>query len=475
METPQMDSLFHKINQSASPDDWHRFRIGREQMLHLAAAARSMKLEVREHPGNASGTVIEISDAPPALCVIESPAQSPPLFRLFPDTCAVGFAESGAAVADYYAWRSATPPPPAATAADNNGGSRLSLLAGRAEYSAWLQLECAILRALQGLSHLDSEGELLFTAVGNAVRDLLITDQVELELERPFDFWPGKTEGWVWVDAESARPAVSCLTPRLRRLLYRRERVMFVDELAGAADIQWPPDVPDFAQGFLFPLVSAGKPLGILRYYVRQPVVSLPGDMEGLELLRRELSRLFDHISAHLQMQRLAMIDGLTSLFNHRFFRDQLRTEYQRALRYQKKMTLIMLDIDDFKLYNDTFGHLAGDRMLAETARTIRNAVRDIDFVARYGGEEFVLILPEVDARSGMIVAEKIRRAVEAQRIESADGDGTSAGTITVSCGVTDNVNTIQPEDLIERADKALYWVKRHGRNLVQLAAEAYE
>jgi diguanylate cyclase (GGDEF)-like protein len=170
-----------------------------------------------------------------------------------------------------------------------------------------------------------------------------------------------------------------------------------------------------------------------------------------------------------LRMQRLATVDGLTNLFNHRFFRDQLRTEFQRAIRYQKKMSLIMIDIDDFKSYNDTYGHLAGDRVLSETARTIRSAVRDIDFVARYGGEEFALILPEVHATSGVIVADKIRKAVESQTLISEEGE--SIGQITISCGVTDNSGTATPEELIDRADKALYWVKRNGRNMVRLAS----
>jgi diguanylate cyclase (GGDEF)-like protein len=172
-------------------------------------------------------------------------------------------------------------------------------------------------------------------------------------------------------------------------------------------------------------------------------------------------------------MQRMATFDGLTNLYNHRFFRIQLRTEFQRALRYQKKLTLIMIDIDDFKGYNDRHGHLSGDRVLTEIAKTIRSTVRDIDFVARYGGEEFALILPEVDSSGGMIVAEKVRAAISAQHFRN-DG-GADLGSITVSCGVTDNVDTVGPNDLIRRADRALYWVKTHGRNLVRRADSVEE
>lgn len=468
-----MDSLFQKINQSAAPDLWHRFRIGNDQLLRMLAAARSMNLPLTERPANGSqtGTLIEIRDAAAVLCAVETPAQTPALFRLHPEPCAVCYTDEPAGVEEYRRWYGLEADT-AAARADETDTAPLTLLASREERSAWLELERAILRTLQVLGHLEGEGEPLFAGIGEALHELLAADQLELELDQPGDYWPGKAADWVWAEGESTE-RTSRLSARLRRLLQRRERVMFVEDLANTADIHWPMGNSGYRQGFIFPLISGGRPLGTLRCYVRRPVTPLPGEIEGLELLRREFSRLLEHIGSHLQMQRMAMIDGLTSLFNHRFFRDQLRTEYQRALRYQKKMALIMIDIDDFKGYNDTYGHLAGDRMLAETAKTIRSAVRDIDFVARYGGEEFALILPEIDARSGMIVAEKIRHAVEEQRVAGEDGEET--GAITISCGVTDNVNTTKPEDLIERADKALYWVKRHGRNLVQLAAEAYE
>jgi len=269
-----------------------------------------------------------------------------------------------------------------------------------------------------------------------------------------------------------SEPTSVALTPRLHRLLHKRERVLFIEDLDTAPDVQAGlPLVPSpFKSGFLLPLVSGAKPIGIAKLLYAQPLLPLAAEVEAVEVLRRDLSAFFGRHQTHLRMQRMATVDGLTNLFNHRFFRGQFRTEFQRAKRYQKMMSLIMIDIDDFKSFNDTYGHLAGDRVLAETARTIRNVVRDIDFVARYGGEEFALILPEVDAQGGLIVAEKIRRAVETQRLLSDEGEVIEG--ITVSCGVTDNVGANAPDEIIERADRALYWVKRHGRNLVRLAGE---
>jgi diguanylate cyclase (GGDEF)-like protein len=169
-----------------------------------------------------------------------------------------------------------------------------------------------------------------------------------------------------------------------------------------------------------------------------------------------------------LRTQRLATIDGLTGLFNHRFFREQLRKEFQRAKRYRSHLTLIMVDVDDFKQFNDANGHLAGDQALTTLASSIKRTVRDIDFVARYGGEEFALILPEVNARGGLIVAEKLRRAIEAKTFEGEQR--MKAKKITISCGICSNAMAHSAEEMIESADQALFWVKRHGRNRCRLA-----
>ena len=131
-------------------------------------------------------------------------------------------------------------------------------------------------------------------------------------------------------------------------------------------------------------------------------------------------------------------------------------------------MTLLMIDVDGFKNYNDTYGHQAGNKVLSWVASQIRRTVRDIDVVARYGGEEFALILPEIRAEQGLIVAEKIRKVISATEITSESGE--KHAPITISCGVTDSTGCKSPEDMIDRADQALYWVKRNGRNLVRMA-----
>ena len=151
-------------------------------------------------------------------------------------------------------------------------------------------------------------------------------------------------------------------------------------------------------------------------------------------------------------------------MYNHRYFMEQLKKEFTRARRYRNWLSLILIDIDNFKEYNDNNGHLAGNRVLIRVANTIKRSVREMDLVARWGGEEFVLLLPEINISNGMIVAEKIRKGVEAQRFKNERKQPT--GNLTISLGVAENSKTLNSyRDLFNRADTALYKAKKDGRN----------
>jgi diguanylate cyclase (GGDEF)-like protein len=167
------------------------------------------------------------------------------------------------------------------------------------------------------------------------------------------------------------------------------------------------------------------------------------------------------------RLREMANRDGLTELFNHRYFLEGLRIELSRASRYQRSLSLIFIDIDHFKQYNDTHGHLAGDELLRTLARILRQNSRESTLVARYGGEEFVLVVPETDSSGARGFAENLRRAVEEHRFP---GGGTQPlGKVTLSAGVA-----TYPEDgadgpaLINHADRALYEAKNRGRNTVR-------
>jgi len=166
----------------------------------------------------------------------------------------------------------------------------------------------------------------------------------------------------------------------------------------------------------------------------------------------------------HLETQKLACTDGLTGLYNHRQFKAMLREEMARAKRYRKKMTLLMIDLDDFKKFNDSQGHPEGDRVLAALGSTLRSTLRDSDISFRYGGEEFVALLPETGITAGLLAAQRIGEAVrENSRRLLAD---TYPQGVTVSVGVAAFPRDGEDEvSLLKVADDMLYRSKHQGKD----------
>ncbi|GAB4414019.1 MAG: hypothetical protein OHK0032_10100 [Thermodesulfovibrionales bacterium] len=167
----------------------------------------------------------------------------------------------------------------------------------------------------------------------------------------------------------------------------------------------------------------------------------------------------------HQEIARLANIDGLTGLNNHRTFQERLEMEVARAKRYKHNMSLLMMDIDNFKKFNDTYGHRVGDEVLKRVACRVTESIRNVDFAARYGGEEFAVILPETPLDGAVVTAEKIREAVMNHKIMI---DNRDISSVTISIGVAAYPeDATERESLIEKADKALYAAKKASRNRV--------
>ncbi len=162
----------------------------------------------------------------------------------------------------------------------------------------------------------------------------------------------------------------------------------------------------------------------------------------------------------------MANRDGLTELYNRRYFNEHIKKEFNRSQRNQTSLSFILCDIDYFKLYNDTYGHTAGDEVLKKVASSIQRSVRrPADFVARYGGEEFAVVLPDTDKNGAESRAESIRRDIEDLAIEHKNSE--VEDVITVSNGFATSFNDSYDdfEKLIQAADEALYQAKDHGRN----------
>jgi diguanylate cyclase (GGDEF)-like protein len=171
---------------------------------------------------------------------------------------------------------------------------------------------------------------------------------------------------------------------------------------------------------------------------------------------------------ANRKLERLATVDGLTGVANRRLFDNVLAREWARSRRTERPLSLIMIDIDFFKDYNDSYGHLAGDDCLKKVAETLAwLAARTTDLVARYGGEEFAVILPETTADDAASMAKRMRHEVEALCIEHT---GSAIGEcVTISAGVATAVPDPQasPDELVSQADDALYKAKEGGRNRI--------
>jgi diguanylate cyclase (GGDEF)-like protein len=167
------------------------------------------------------------------------------------------------------------------------------------------------------------------------------------------------------------------------------------------------------------------------------------------------------------ELGHLATVDGLTGLFNRRYFETRLEQEIQRQQRQQDELALLMIDLDNFKSLNDSQGHLVGDRVLREVAGILRRAVRIFDVCGRYGGEEFAILMPGANAPTALRVAERIRRQVE-QHFASGLRSG-AAICPTVSLGVATAMAATTRETLIAHADAALFQAKRDGKNAVCL------
>ncbi len=187
------------------------------------------------------------------------------------------------------------------------------------------------------------------------------------------------------------------------------------------------------------------------------------------ELLLR-LKRVLRERELKHKLQTLAITDGLTRLYNSRHFYDQLEKEIDRALRYHHDLSLIMMDIDFFKNYNDCYGHLEGDKVLAGLGETICACLRKTDTAYRYGGEEFTVILPETDADDALVVARRIQEQIKNRPFYPVDEN---AVHITVSVGVTDYAPGEDMLALVKRADQALFDSKRSGRDKITLTPAA--
>jgi diguanylate cyclase (GGDEF)-like protein len=186
---------------------------------------------------------------------------------------------------------------------------------------------------------------------------------------------------------------------------------------------------------------------------------------ELFEYLTNQAAISIENVDLHETIQRQAVTDELTGLFNHRRFQEVMTAEVERTRRFGQELGLIMLDIDNFKRVNDTYGHLQGDLVLREVARALRESSREIDEPARYGGEEMAVALPQTGLQGAYEFAERVRQRIEGLQIPLLDGDGTLRVTASFGAASLPHSAKIDKDALVAAADAALYRAKRSGKN----------
>jgi diguanylate cyclase (GGDEF)-like protein len=219
----------------------------------------------------------------------------------------------------------------------------------------------------------------------------------------------------------------------------------------------------------MLPLVIFDKVIGLIIVGNRTKRMSLDDrDITTLEIISNQAAIALYDTQLHAQIEELSVTDGLTGLYNYRFFQQKIREEIELVKRYGHTLSLAIMDIDYFKVYNDKNGHLAGDKCLKQVTEIINNNVRKTDFVARYGGEEFALILPATNKFGAYRVIEKIRQEIESYSFEF--GFNQPQGRLTISTGISNlPEDADEVRELISLADKSLYKGKEIGRNTVVL------
>jgi diguanylate cyclase (GGDEF)-like protein len=296
--------------------------------------------------------------------------------------------------------------------------------------------------------------EELMDRVLDAAMEIEGVDAAMMVVERPEGGPAVTTRGMT--AQESARPPTSGVVgtlPGTITVSYRYGR----DRDGGESEL--------IRGGAFVPLIGREvQPVGTLSLFWRSEREPGQQEIDDAEKLAASCIPAIENARRYGEARKLAETDGLTGLYNQRYFQETLRREVTRAHRYQRLLTLIVFDLDDFKSINDQVGHLAGDRVLAQSADRLRDAVRSVDVACRIGGDEFAVIMPESSAADGDQLFRRVHNSMRGTAL------GPDEQRLRLSGGIAELLHGDTPASLFERADAALYRAKELGKDRADVA-----
>jgi diguanylate cyclase (GGDEF)-like protein len=259
----------------------------------------------------------------------------------------------------------------------------------------------------------------------------------------------------------------------------REEKVINIGDIPNYSDYI-PSGIEGIQSEIASPLLFENKLAGVLTIESKRKNSFDTDDIRLLTILCSQIAVAIRNANLYAELERLAITDPLTGLYNYRYYHNRLAGEMARASRYRHPLSQILIDLDDFKRVNDLHGHLAGDEVLKTVAQLIRKNIRkydentlmeeaEIDIAARYGGEELIIILPETDAEGAIQTAERLRKLLAEQvfREVNLNNADINLNPVTGSFGVTSYIKGESPEAFLQRTDQAMYEAKRLGKNQV--------
>lgn len=269
------------------------------------------------------------------------------------------------------------------------------------------------------------------------------------------------------------KKVLSSVEIRIERKLYdlvkNNGSIVVIDNIN--EDYRFERTIDEFKSRISVPIKAKEKFLGALNLAGEKLSIN-DKDFDFLQIIASQISMAIENARLYYEIRIKAITDGLTGLYNRRYFNELLEKECKRSNRYNLYLSLIIFDIDHFKQYNDTFGHLEGDKVIIDISNIVKNIIRkDVDYACRYGGEEFVILLPETNLKGAIAVAERIRKNIEIL-YNPSKGD---LSKVTSSFGVAEYFKNEELDKFVNRADDLLYASKQNGRNRIYPLLEGKE